>query len=152
MPDIDKDAVLARLGGIRGPDDDRDIVRRGMVSDIVIANGRVMFSITVPAERAKAYEPMRDAAETAVKTMPGVTGAMVVLTAEKKGGTAPPRRVRPPCRGRHRSSSPGMDTIIRHRERRRGKRANRRRPRCPASAPSSRWRAARAASASRRRR
>ena len=39
MPDIDKDAVLERLGSIRGPDDDRDIVRRGMVSDVVIANG-----------------------------------------------------------------------------------------------------------------
>jgi ATP-binding protein involved in chromosome partitioning len=95
MADIDKEAVLARLGGIRGPDDDRDIVRRGMVSDIVIANGRVMFSITVPAERAAAYEPMRLAAETAVKSMPGVAGAMVVLTAEKKAGASP--GARPPA-------------------------------------------------------
>jgi ATP-binding protein involved in chromosome partitioning len=94
MPAIDKEAVLERLRAIRGPDDDRDIVRRGMVSDIVIADGRVMFSITVPAERAKAYEPMREAAETSIRTMPGVSGAMVVLTAEKKGGSAgspPPR-------------------------------------------------------------
>ena len=63
MPEIDKQTVLTRLGSVRGPDDDRDIVRRGMVSDIVVANGRVMFSITVPAERASAYEPMRQAAE-----------------------------------------------------------------------------------------
>ena len=91
MPDVDKEAVLERLGSIRGPDDDRDIVRRGMVSDIVIANGRVMFSITVPAERAEAFEPMRRAAETAVSTLPGVSGAMVVLTAEKKGGASAPR-------------------------------------------------------------
>ena len=89
MPDIDKQTVLARLGGIRGPDDDRDIVRRGMVSDIVIANGQVMFSITVPTERAAAYEPMRQAAETAVKAIPGVSGAMVVLTAERKAGNKP---------------------------------------------------------------
>jgi ATP-binding protein involved in chromosome partitioning len=95
MPDIDKEAVLDRLRSIRGPDDDRDIVRRGLVSDIVIANGRVMFSITVPAERAKAYEPMREAAETAVKTLQGVTGAMVVLTAEKKGGAGSPAAPRP---------------------------------------------------------
>ncbi|MEJ0098099.1 MAG: Mrp/NBP35 family ATP-binding protein [Bauldia sp.] len=95
MPDIDKEAVLDRLRAIRGPDDDRDIVRRGLVSDIVIANGRVMFSITVPAERAKAYEPMRAAAETAVKTLPGVNGAMVVLTAEKKGGAGSPSAPRP---------------------------------------------------------
>ena len=93
MPDVDKEAVLDRLRSIRGPDDDRDIVRRGMVSDIVISGGRVMFSITVPAERAAAYEPMRVAAETAVKTLPGISGAMIVLTAEKKagGGQAAPR-------------------------------------------------------------
>ncbi len=89
MPEIDKQAVLTRLGSIRGPDDDRDIVRRGMVSDIVIANGRVMFSISVPAERASAFEPMRAAAETAVMAIPGVSGAMVVLTAERKAGSQP---------------------------------------------------------------
>ena len=91
MPEIDKQAVLNRLSSIRGPDDDRDIVRRGMVSDIVVADGRVMFSISVPAERASAFEPMRQAAETAVKALPGVTGAMVVLTAERKAGGSGPR-------------------------------------------------------------
>ncbi len=97
MTEIDKQTVLNRLSSIRGPDDDRDIVRRGMVSDIVVADGRVMFSISVPAERASAFEPMRAAAETAVKAIPGVTGAMVVLTAERKAGNkpagAPPRAV-----------------------------------------------------------
>jgi ATP-binding protein involved in chromosome partitioning len=124
MPEINKEAVLARLSGIRGPDDDRDIVRRGMVSDIVIADGRVMFSVTVPAERASAFEPMRQAAETAVKTMPGVTGAMVVLTAERKGGSPaggpPMERPRPaagPAPHQHQAASakagvPGVDTII----------------------------------------
>ncbi|MEX0852830.1 MAG: Mrp/NBP35 family ATP-binding protein [Bauldia sp.] len=112
MPDIDKETVLARLGAIRGPDDDRDIVRRGMVSDVVIANGRVMFSITVPAERANAFEPMRAAAETAVRAIPGVTGAMVVLTAEKKGGAgspvaARPAPPRPPPPGARPSAPPG---------------------------------------------
>lgn len=87
MAEISKDAVLDRLGGIRGPDDDRDIVRRGMVSDIVIANDRVMFSITVPAERSDAYEPMRKAAETAISAMPGIAGVTVVLTAERRVGS-----------------------------------------------------------------
>ena len=97
MPEPDKQAVLDRLGSIRGPDDDRDIVRRGMVSDVVIADGKVMFSITVPAERAEAFEPMRQAAETAVRGVPGVSGAMVVLTAEKKGRTGSPTpAARPP--------------------------------------------------------
>jgi ATP-binding protein involved in chromosome partitioning len=88
MATVDKEAVLERLRGIRGPDDDRDIVRRGMVSDVLVTDGRVMFSITVPAERAKAFEPMRSAAETAVKTMPGVESVMVALTAERQSGGA----------------------------------------------------------------
>ncbi|HVZ13337.1 MAG TPA: Mrp/NBP35 family ATP-binding protein [Bauldia sp.] len=124
MAEVDKEAVIQRLHGIRGPDDDRDIVRRGMVSDIVIANGRVMFSITVPAERADAFEPMRQAAETAVRTLPGVTGAMIVLTAEKKagGGPAPARPAAPPPAGppRHQHAArppakaevPGVGAII----------------------------------------
>ena len=103
MPEIDKQTVLARLGNIRGPDDDRDIVRRGMVSDIVITDGRVMFSITVPVERAAAFEPMRAAAETAVRSLPGVSDAMVVLTAERKAsaarGGAPAGRPQPAAGG-----------------------------------------------------
>jgi ATP-binding protein involved in chromosome partitioning len=107
MPDIDRDAVLDRLRAIRGPDDDRDIVRRGMVSDIVISGGRVMFSITVPAERAAAYEPMRAAAETAVKTLPGVSGAMVVLTAEKRAGASPQPRGGPSIQPPRQPHAPG---------------------------------------------
>jgi len=85
-----------------------------MVSDIVIANGRVMFSVTVPAERAEAFEPMRRAAETAIATLPGVAGAMVVLTAEKKGGTAAaprqaaPRPATPPAAAPHRHAPPAQ--------------------------------------------
>ena len=120
MTDVDKEAVLQRLRGIRGPDDDRDIVRRGMVSDIVIANGRVMFSVTVPAERAEAFEPMRKAAETAVATIPGVTGTMVVLTAEKKGSAggaprpgapAPPQRPAAPAHPHQQARAPGKAEV-----------------------------------------
>jgi ATP-binding protein involved in chromosome partitioning len=106
MADVTKEAVLDRLKQIRGPDDDRDIVRRGMVSDIIIADGRVMFSITVPAERAKAFEAMREAAENAVRSLPGVSGAMVALTAEKKAGVGSPGARRPPDLPPPRSAAP----------------------------------------------
>ncbi len=121
MADVDKQIVLERLGTIRGPDDDRDIVRRGMVSDIVISNGKVMFSITVPAERAQAFEPMRAAAETAIRAIPGVTGAMVALTAEKKAASGAPGGARrpPPQPGPRPGHAapqaigvPGVDAII----------------------------------------
>ena len=96
---ITKDSVLEKLKTIQGPDFQSDIVSLGLVSDIFIADGKVFFSITVPAARAKELEPLRAAAERAVKGLPGVTGAVVALTAEKKGGgmeAAPPPRSNPP--------------------------------------------------------
>ncbi|MEX0957145.1 MAG: Mrp/NBP35 family ATP-binding protein [Rhizobiaceae bacterium] len=95
---VTKEAVVEKLRSIRGPDLEGDIVSLGLVSDIFIADSKVFFSITVPAARAQELEPLRAAAEKAVKAMPGVEGAMVALTAEKKGGgmeSAPPARPAP---------------------------------------------------------
>jgi len=94
MP-VTKEAVIERLKTVNGPDFSGNIVDLGLVSDIFIADNKVFFSITVPAARAQELEPLRAAAESAVKAMPDVAGAMVALTAEKKGGGmegAPPRR------------------------------------------------------------
>jgi ATP-binding protein involved in chromosome partitioning len=92
---VTKEAVLERLKTVKGPDLAGNIVELGLVSEIFIADSKVFFSITVPAERAREMEPLRAAAERAVKAMPGVAGAMVALTAEKKGGgmeaPVPPR-------------------------------------------------------------
>jgi ATP-binding protein involved in chromosome partitioning len=91
---VTKEIVLDKLSTIKGPDFEGDIVSLGLVSDIFIADSKVFFSITVPAARAQELEPLRAAAERAVKALPGVAGAVVALTAEKKGGgmeAAPPR-------------------------------------------------------------
>jgi ATP-binding protein involved in chromosome partitioning len=92
---VTNETVLERLKTISGPDFSGNIVELGMVSEIFIADGKVFFSITVPADRAKEMEPLRAAAERAVKAIPGVAGAIVALTAEKKGGgmeaAVPPR-------------------------------------------------------------
>jgi ATP-binding protein involved in chromosome partitioning len=96
---VTKEAVIERLRTVNGPDFTGNIVDLGLVSDIFIADSKVFFSITVPAERAREMEPLRAAAERAVKAMPGVAGAMVALTAEKKGGgmeaPVPPRPTPP---------------------------------------------------------
>jgi ATP-binding protein involved in chromosome partitioning len=83
---VTKEAVLDRLKTVNGPDFTGNIVDLGLVSDIFIADEKVFFSITVPAARAQEMEPLRAAAERVVKAIPGVAGAMVALTAEKKGG------------------------------------------------------------------
>ena len=96
MAEVTKDQVLERLRPIPAPDGQGDIVARGLVSDIFVSGGKVMFSITVPAEQARDLEPLRNAAERAVRAIPGVASAMVVLTAEKKGGGATARSPVPP--------------------------------------------------------
>ena len=113
---VTKETVLDRLKTVNGPDFTGNIVELGLVSDIFIADSKVFFSITVPAARAQEMEPLRAAAERVVKAIPGVAGAMVALTAEKKGGgmeaavqprpaqrpaaPAAPARPRPPARRR----------------------------------------------------
>ncbi|MCK9553644.1 Mrp/NBP35 family ATP-binding protein [Aquamicrobium sp.] len=95
---VTKEVVTERLRSVSGPDFSGNIVDLGMLSEIFIADGKVFFSITVPAERADHMEPLRAAAERVVKAIPGVNGAVVTLTAEKKGGgmeAAPPARPAP---------------------------------------------------------
>src|SRR3990170_4552418 len=83
---VTKETVIERLKTVNGPDFTGNIVDLGMVSEIFIADAKVFFSITVPAARAQEMEPLRAAAERVVKAIPGVSGAVVALTAEKKGG------------------------------------------------------------------
>ncbi len=59
-----------------------------MLSDIVVSDGKVFFSLTVDAATVKAWEPVRAAAEAAVRAIPGVQSALVALTAERSPGAA----------------------------------------------------------------
>lgn len=97
---VTKEAVIDRLKTISGPDFSGNIVDLGMVSEIFIADAKVFFSITVPAARAQEMEPLRAAAERVVKAIPGIAGAVVALTAEKKsGGMEAPVPQRPAAPG-----------------------------------------------------
>ena len=114
MADITKDQILDALKRVRGPDLEGDIVSQGLVSDIFAKDGKVIFSITVPAERAQELEPLREAAEKVVSELPGVASVMVALTAEKKPGQAAAPSGSRVARSRTRStpsSSPRPPTI-----------------------------------------
>ena len=102
MAKITKDAILEQLRKVKGPNLEGNIVDLGLVSEIVVASGKVYFSIAVPADRALALEPLREAAERIVAEMEGVEKAIVSLTAEKAPGTqgaapAPQARRAPPA-------------------------------------------------------
>ena len=88
---------------VKGPDLDGNIVDLGLVSEILIKDDKVYFSITVPAERAEELEPLRQAAKRSSATLPGVTGATAVLTAEAARGAPAGAAARPPRAVRARS-------------------------------------------------
>jgi ATP-binding protein involved in chromosome partitioning len=82
--------ALARVASPRGV----ALTNAGVLSPITVNDGKVFFSINVDAAEARAWESVRASAETAVRAVPGVSVAMVALTAERKPGAAapPPRR------------------------------------------------------------
>jgi len=86
--------VLASLDGVSSPEG-LPLPKTGVLSDILVADGKVFFSITVNAAVVQAWEPVRKHAEAAVKAIPGVISVMVALTAERKAGApAPPQQRR----------------------------------------------------------
>jgi ATP-binding protein involved in chromosome partitioning len=81
--------VLASLDSVSSPEG-VPLSKTGVLSDILVADGKVFFSITVNAAVVQAWEPVRKRAETAIKAIPGVTSVMVALTAERKAGAGAP--------------------------------------------------------------
>ena len=130
MPEpILKERVLAALKHVKGPNLTDDIVSLGLVSEVVIRGGKVYFAISVDPARAGELEALRQAAEKAVKDLPGVDAVAVTLTADRMTGSAPaggngagartpPPPASPVARGaaqaaRHRTGAiPGVRHII----------------------------------------
>jgi ATP-binding protein involved in chromosome partitioning len=115
---VSKEQVLAALakvpspGGMALPD-------ARVLSDVVVSDGKVFFSLTVDAAAVKAWEPVRKAAEDAVRSIPGVESALVALTAERAAGAprAPQPAPQPQPRPAHpadrvQTGIPGVDAVI----------------------------------------
>jgi ATP-binding protein involved in chromosome partitioning len=82
----------------------------------------VFFSLTVDAAAVKAWEPVREAAERAVRSIPGVQSALVALTAERSPSAAArgpqpahvatqPQRAADPA-DKVQPGIPGVDAVI----------------------------------------
>jgi len=63
------------------------LTNANVLSEISVTDGKVFFSINVDAAEARAWESVRAQAEAAVRAIPGVTVAMIALTAERKPGS-----------------------------------------------------------------
>ncbi|WP_454629891.1 P-loop NTPase [Bradyrhizobium cenepequi] len=86
---VTQQQVLEQLAGVTSP---RGVAltNANVLSPITVSDGKVFFSINVDAAEARAWESVRAQAESAVRAIPGVTAAMIALTAERKPGTASP--------------------------------------------------------------
>ncbi|MGI9475103.1 MAG: iron-sulfur cluster carrier protein ApbC [Hyphomicrobiaceae bacterium] len=82
--------VLEALKRVKGPDLDSNLVDLGLVSEVLIKDSRVYFSITIDPKRAEELEPLRQAAAKVVTDIDGVAGATAVLTADAPAGGAAP--------------------------------------------------------------
>ena len=135
---LTKQQILDNLARVAGPDG-TPLTSTGTLSEVVVTDGKVFFSITVDAEVVQSWESVRKRAEEATRAVPGVQSALVALTAERKAGGAAAQ----PAAARRPGAAP------------KGHRRNAVRSRRPASRgsrPSSRSRPARAAWANRPRR
>ena len=74
--------ALARVASPRGV----GLTNAGVLSPVAVTDGKVFFSINVDAAEARAWESVSTQAEAAVRAIPGVTVAMIALTAERKPG------------------------------------------------------------------
>jgi len=84
---VTKEQIFAALAKVASPGG-ATLPDAKVLSDIVVSDGKVFFSITVDAATVKAWEPVRAAAEAAVRAVPGVQSALVALTAERAAGPA----------------------------------------------------------------
>ncbi len=112
---ISRETVIAALAELRGPDGSAPLPTSGALSEIVIHQGKVYFSIAVNPDRAQTAESLRKQAEDIVKALPGAAGAMVTLTAEKPKSSAQPAAPQPGPRAQAAttlSGPPGVRHII----------------------------------------
>jgi ATP-binding protein involved in chromosome partitioning len=100
-----KDHILAALGNVTSPVG-KPLTDTGKLSDIVVTDGKVFFSITVDAAQVKQWESVRERAEKAVRALPGVQSVMIALTAERAGAPVQASRASEAGLGRGDASAP----------------------------------------------
>jgi ATP-binding protein involved in chromosome partitioning len=87
---VTQQQVLDCLAKVRSPRG-VGLIEANVLSPVSVADGKVFLSINVDAAEVRAWESVRAEAEKAIRAIPGVTAAMIALTAERKAGSAGPR-------------------------------------------------------------
>src|SRR5664280_2429082 len=106
---VSKEQILAALAKVPSPGG-AALTDARVLSDVVVSDGKVFFSLTVDAAAVQAWEPVRKAAEEAVRAVPGVQSALVALTAERAAGAAAHAHAHPADKVQ--PGIPGVDAVI----------------------------------------
>jgi len=79
---IDRSTVITVLDAIVDPKSGQGLMESGLVRGLTVTSDRAGFALEVSAADAALYAPVRDAAEAALKALPGMSRVSVILTAE----------------------------------------------------------------------
>ncbi|MFP3944421.1 MAG: P-loop NTPase [Alphaproteobacteria bacterium] len=97
--ELSRESVLRALDSVSHPEGGRGLAESGAVQGLVIRDGEVGFIIEVPPGRENEAEALREAAEEAVRPLPGVRRVTAVVTAHREARAAPGPEQQPPPRG-----------------------------------------------------
>ena len=103
-----REEVLAALALTPGPDGRTPLPEFGAITGLTMRDGKVFLAIAVDPAQAQKLEPMRAAAEAAIKKAPGVTSAVVTLTAEAAREATAPAGPQPHAHARHAARAAGQ--------------------------------------------
>ncbi len=84
------DRARTALASVRLPDG-RTLAASDRVAGLTANEGRISLAIQIAPAEAEAFAPVRDATEAALRALPDVAQAMVVLTAETGAPTPTPK-------------------------------------------------------------
>lgn len=93
-PVPDRAAILSALDGVIDPKAGMGLVKAGRVHGLALGPGRAGFMLEITAADAALYAPVREAAERALRSVPGVHNAQVVMTADADIPGPPPGTTR----------------------------------------------------------
>tara|TARA_Y100001933_G_scaffold256482_1_gene301209 strand:+ start:581 stop:1696 length:1116 start_codon:yes stop_codon:yes gene_type:complete len=81
--------IQTALSGINLPDSDQNIVDSGVINNLVVKDGHVQFALEIDPADAEKMEPVRKAAEDAVKSLGGILSVTAVMTAHREAQPEP---------------------------------------------------------------
>ncbi|MEK9646282.1 MAG: P-loop NTPase, partial [Alphaproteobacteria bacterium] len=89
------------LSGVELPGLGTNVVGAGLIDGLIVKDGHVQFALVIDPAQAETMEPVRRAAEQAVKGIPGVLSVTAVMTAhrpqqESQSPPQQPQQAQPP--------------------------------------------------------